>query len=146
MVSSNIDRSESGYVYRHRLPFQSVRRLVHDHADLYSSFSHISLNSLTDCSGNGNNETLATSTATVTGLDPNTRYYFAVSAYNGLSGPCSNEVLTVTPLSGVASLAWGSVQDPTVSAYDIHYGKQPSGGPGDCIYPDSMRVLSPSRS
>ncbi|NOT96674.1 MAG: fibronectin type III domain-containing protein [Nitrospira sp.] len=106
---------------------------------------------MTDCSGGGssgssNNETPATSTATVTGLDPNTRYYFAVSAYNGLSGPCSNEVLTVTPLSGVASLAWGSVQDPTVSAYDIHYGKQPSGGPGDCIYPDSMRVLSPSRS
>jgi Fibronectin type III domain len=33
---------------------------------------------------------------TVTGLDPNTRYYFAVSAYNGLSGPCSNEVSTVT--------------------------------------------------
>ena len=33
---------------------------------------------------------------TVTGLDPNTRYYFAVSAYNGLSGSCSNEVSTVT--------------------------------------------------
>lgn len=35
--------------------------------------------------------------ATITGLDPNTRYYFAVSAYNGLSSPCSNEVTTVTP-------------------------------------------------
>lgn len=35
--------------------------------------------------------------ATITGLNPNTRYYFAVSAYNGLSSPCSNEVTTVTP-------------------------------------------------
>jgi hypothetical protein len=35
--------------------------------------------------------------ATITGLDPNTRYFFAVSAYNGLNGPCSNEVSTVTP-------------------------------------------------
>jgi hypothetical protein len=34
---------------------------------------------------------------TITGLDPNTRYFFAVSAYNGLEGPCSNEVSTVTP-------------------------------------------------
>lgn len=30
--------------------------------------------------------------ATVTGLDPKTGYYFAVSAYNGLESPCSNEV------------------------------------------------------
>lgn len=37
--------------------------------------------------------------ATITGLDPNTRYFFAVSAYNGLHGPCSNEVTTVTPPS-----------------------------------------------
>jgi len=35
--------------------------------------------------------------ATITGLEPNTRYYFAVSAYNGLESPCSNEVSTVTP-------------------------------------------------
>lgn len=35
--------------------------------------------------------------ATVVGLDPGTRYYFAVSAYNGVSGTCSNEVSTVTP-------------------------------------------------
>lgn len=37
--------------------------------------------------------------ATITGLDPNTRYYFAVSAYNGLESACSNEVTTVTPAS-----------------------------------------------
>jgi hypothetical protein len=35
--------------------------------------------------------------ATITGLDPNTHYFFAVSAYNGLESACSNEVSTVTP-------------------------------------------------
>lgn len=35
--------------------------------------------------------------ATVTNLDPDTRYYFTVSAYNGLESPCSSEVSTVTP-------------------------------------------------
>jgi hypothetical protein len=34
--------------------------------------------------------------ATVTGLDPDTHYFFAVSAYNGLESACSNEVSTVT--------------------------------------------------
>lgn len=38
-------------------------------------------------------------TATITNLDHNTRYYFAVSAYNGLESNCSNEVSTVTPAS-----------------------------------------------
>jgi hypothetical protein len=37
--------------------------------------------------------------ATITGLAPNTTYYFSVSAYNGLDSPCSNEVSTVTPPS-----------------------------------------------
>ena len=35
--------------------------------------------------------------ATVTDLDPNTVYYFAVSAYNGLESVCSNEVSSQTP-------------------------------------------------
>lgn len=34
--------------------------------------------------------------ATVIHLDPHTRYYFVVSAYNGLESACSNEVTTVT--------------------------------------------------
>src|SRR5262249_45421474 len=34
--------------------------------------------------------------ATVPNLDPHTTYYFAVSAYNGLESPCSEEVSTVT--------------------------------------------------
>lgn len=35
--------------------------------------------------------------AMVIKLDPDTLYYFAVSAYNGLESACSNEVSTVTP-------------------------------------------------
>lgn len=35
--------------------------------------------------------------ATVTNLNPDTRYYFTVSAYNGLESACSSEVSTVTP-------------------------------------------------
>ena len=35
--------------------------------------------------------------ATLTNLDPDTHYYFAVSAYNGLESACSNEVSTITP-------------------------------------------------
>jgi hypothetical protein len=39
----------------------------------------------------------ASSSAMVTDLDPDTVYYFAVSAYNGLESACSNEVSTQTP-------------------------------------------------
>ena len=39
----------------------------------------------------------SSASATVTDLDPNTVYYFAVSAYNGLESACSNEVSTQTP-------------------------------------------------
>lgn len=46
-----------------------------------------------------NSQTVNSPAATITGLEPNTRYFFAVSAYNGVSGPCSNEVSTVTPPS-----------------------------------------------
>ncbi len=39
---------------------------------------------------------VSTPSGTVTGLDPNSRYYFAVSAYNGIESNCSNEVSTDT--------------------------------------------------
>ena len=42
-------------------------------------------------------------TATVYGLAPNTTYYFAVSAYNGLQSACSSEVSTVTSEGSGAS-------------------------------------------
>lgn len=38
-----------------------------------------------------------TVSATVRGLEPETRYYFAVSAYNGLESPCSEEISGITP-------------------------------------------------
>jgi hypothetical protein len=36
-----------------------------------------------------------TPSVTVTGLTPNTTYYFAVSAFNGLESLCSSEIMTV---------------------------------------------------
>jgi hypothetical protein len=39
---------------------------------------------------------VTTPSGTVTGLDTGSRYYFAVSAYNGIEGNCSNEVSTDT--------------------------------------------------
>jgi len=39
---------------------------------------------------------VASPSVTVTNLDPNTLYYFTVSAYNGLESACSSEVSTVT--------------------------------------------------
>lgn len=41
------------------------------------------------------------SSAIVTNLDPDTRYYFTVSAYNGLESACADEVSTVTPPASV---------------------------------------------
>ena len=39
---------------------------------------------------------VTSNSVTITGLEPDTRYYFAVSAYNGLHSPCSDEVSTIT--------------------------------------------------
>jgi len=39
---------------------------------------------------------VASPEATVTNLNPNTRYYFTVSAYNGMESACSSEVSTIT--------------------------------------------------
>ncbi len=35
--------------------------------------------------------------ATITGLEPNTPYFFAISAYNEAESPCSIEIMMVTP-------------------------------------------------
>jgi hypothetical protein len=43
-----------------------------------------------------NSVSVDSSSATVTNLDPNTLYYFTVSAYNGLESACSNEISVVT--------------------------------------------------
>ena len=51
---------------------------------------------------------------------------------------------SATPTGATASLAWDPVQDPTVSAYRVHYGRQSSGQPGSCAYEDWQEVSSPS--
>ena len=43
-----------------------------------------------------------------------------------------------------ASLEWQPVQDPSVIAYFVHYGRQSPGQPGSCAYESSMYVDSPS--
>ena len=107
---------------------------------------------LTGCGGGESGNEASAASATVINLDPDTLYYFSVSAYNGLESACSNEVSTVTPpasvelvLAGItASLAWSQVQDPSVYAYFIHYGRQSPNQPGSCSYESSMYVASPT--
>lgn len=101
--------------------------------------------SLTGCGSGGGDQIVSTgatstTTATVTGLDPHALYYFAVSAYNGASSPCSNEVQAAASPSGTVSLIWNGVSDSTVSAYDVHYGKQSPEQHADCSYSDVLRV------
>lgn len=68
-----------------------------------------------------------------TGSDP------SVTVTPGSSGGGS------TPSAGAtASLAWHPVQDPSVYAYFVHYGRQSPGQSGSCAYESSMYVASPS--
>lgn len=64
----------------------------------------------------------------------------------GSGGTSSDPSVTVTPGSAgaTASLAWNPVQDPSVSAYFVHYGRQSPGQPGSCTYENSISVDSPS--
>jgi hypothetical protein len=51
---------------------------------------------------------------------------------------------TAAPVGATASLAWSPVQDPSVTAYFVHYGPQPSGQAGSCTYASSEHVAPPS--
>jgi len=51
---------------------------------------------------------------------------------------------TATPVVATASLEWLPVEDPSVIAYFVHYGRQSPGQPGSCTYESSMYVDSPS--
>ncbi|MGA6826263.1 fibronectin type III domain-containing protein [Nitrospira sp. NS4] len=42
-------------------------------------------------------------TVTLTDLAPDTQYYFAVSAYNGVESTCSSEIAITTPMSGATT-------------------------------------------
>jgi hypothetical protein len=50
-----------------------------------------------------NSISVDSASATVTNLDPNTLYYFTVSAYNGLESACSNEVSIVTAPASIGN-------------------------------------------
>jgi hypothetical protein len=77
---------------------------------------------LTGCGGGGG-----------TGGDP------SVTVTPGSSGGGSTP-----PVGATASLAWSAVQDPSVTAYFVHYGRQSPGQPGSCAYENSISVDSPS--
>ncbi len=102
---------------------------------------------LTGCGGGETGSEASAASATVINLDPNTLYYFTVSAYNGIESACSNEISTVTPSAqggATVSLAWSPVQGSSVYGYFVHYGQQSPGQPGSCAYESSMYVESPS--
>ena len=82
----------------------------------------------------------ATPAANVTGLDAGITYYFAVSAFNGIDGSCSNEVSTKPRSSGDVPLEWDPVKNQNVSAYKVHYGTEPRKKPGDCTYSHWIEV------
>ena len=68
---------------------------------------------------------------------------FLTGCGGGDSG--GGEGSTTAAATGVtASLAWHPVQDPSVSAYFVHYGRQSPGQSGSCAYESSMYVASPS--
>jgi len=48
------------------------------------------------------------------------------------------------PVGATASLAWSAVQDPSVTAYFVHYGRQSPNQFGSCEYERSVYVTSPS--
>ena len=45
----------------------------------------------------GESQAVGAPQATISGLEPNTRYFFAIRAFNGTESLCSNEVTVVTP-------------------------------------------------
>ena len=59
-------------------------------------------------------------------------------------GETGSKSLLATPAGTSASLAWDPAQDPSISAYFVHYGRQSPGQPGSCSYENSMQVNSPS--
>ena len=51
---------------------------------------------------------------------------------------------SATPVGATASLEWDPVQDPSVTGYFVHYGRQSPGQPASCTYESSVYVDSPS--
>ena len=66
----------------------------------------------------------------LTGLEPNTHYYFSVSAFNGQRSQCSNEVSKVTPEMEL------QIGDTPVKVEESH--GEPEGRPPD--RPQELRI------
>jgi hypothetical protein len=58
--------------------------------------------------------------------------------------PGNNGGGSTPPVGATASLAWSAVQDPSVTAYFVHYGRQSPNQSGSCEYERSVYVTSPS--
>jgi Fibronectin type III domain len=50
---------------------------------------------------------------------------------------------SAAPVGATASVTWDPVQDPSVSGYFVHYGRESPGHPGSCAYESSVQVASP---
>ncbi len=59
---------------------------------------------------------------------------------DGAGGSCEGQISTVAD----AKLAWQPVEDPSIHAYVVHYGRQSPGQDCSCAYESSLRVTSPS--
>ncbi len=69
---------------------------------------------------------------------------FAMSSLTGCGGGENGGQPSLATVGSSASLEWSPVQDPTVSAYFVHYGRQSPGQQGSCSYENSISVDSPS--
>jgi Fibronectin type III domain len=50
---------------------------------------------------------------------------------------------SAAPVGATTSVTWDPIQDPSVSDYFVHYGRQSPGHPSSCAYESSMQVASP---
>jgi hypothetical protein len=50
---------------------------------------------------------------------------------------------SAAPVGATTSVTWDPIQDPSVSDYFVHYGRQSPGHPGSCAYESSMQVVFP---
>lgn len=85
-----VDDVQGGQVHLGLLEQAGIHAVVHGYYVYYGTESQGSSGS---CSY-PNRVFTSTPSATVTGLTPNTTYYFAVSAFNGLESECSGEAST----------------------------------------------------
>ena len=69
---------------------------------------------------------------------------FAMSSLTGCGDGENGGQPNLTSVGASASLEWSPVQDPSVSAYFVHYGRQSPGQQGSCSYESSVSVDSPS--